>query len=126
VPVREGLWVAGVADARHRFPDLDAALAKPPPDAAILLACHDPDLFPRVPRRVALTVSGHLHGGQVDLPGLRRMVAPSYFGDRYLAGHVVEGGRHLYVSTGLGSSRLPVRFRRLPEVPLLVLTGVDT
>jgi predicted MPP superfamily phosphohydrolase len=121
VAVRDGLWVAGAADTRHRFPDLEAALGKPPQDAALLLACHDPDLFPQVPARVALTVSGHLHGGQVNIPVLRRPFVPSYFGDRYLAGHVVERGRHLYVSCGVGTSGLPLRLRRPPEVPVLTL-----
>ena len=52
-----------------------------------------------VPERVALTVAGHLHGGQVNVPILRHAVLPSRYGDRYLAGHVVEHGRHLYVSS---------------------------
>jgi uncharacterized protein len=122
VRIRDGLWVAGIADTRHRFPDLDAALMKPPQDAAVLLATHDPDVFPDVPARVALTVAGHLHGGQVNVPILRRAVLPTAYGDRYLAGHVVEEGRHLYVSAGLGTAGLPLRLRRLPEVPVLRLT----
>ena len=123
VPVGDGLWVAGLADSRHRFPDLDAALMKPPQDAAVLLASHDPDIFPQVPRRVALTVAGHLHGGQVNVPVLRRAVMPTRYGDRYLAGHVVEGGRHLYVSAGVGTSGLPLRLFRPPEVPVLTLVS---
>jgi uncharacterized protein len=121
VRVREGLWVAGLADTRHRFPDLEAALRKPSQDAAVLLATHDPDVFPDVPDRVALTVAGHLHGGQVNVPILRRAVLPTRYGDRYLAGHVVEEGRHLYVSAGLGTAGLPLRLRRRPELPVLRL-----
>jgi uncharacterized protein len=117
------LWVAGAADSRHRFMDLEAALRKAPQDAAVLLAMHDPDAFPGVPDRVALTVAGHLHGGQVNVPILRRAVLPTRYGDRYLAGHVVEEGRHLYVSAGLGTAGLPLRLRRLPEVPVLTLRG---
>jgi predicted MPP superfamily phosphohydrolase len=123
VAVRDGLWVAGVADTRHRFMDLEAALRKAPQDAAVLLATHDPDVFPDVPSRVSLTVAGHLHGGQVNVPILRRAVLPTAFGERYLAGHVVEEGRHLYVSAGLGTAGLPLRLRRPPEVPVLTLTG---
>jgi uncharacterized protein len=123
VPVRDGLWVAGIADTRHRFPDLEAALRKPPEDAAVLLATHDPDVFPDVPDRAALTVAGHLHGGQVNVPILRHAVLPTRYGDRYLAGHVVEEGRHLYVSAGLGTAGLPLRLRRPPEVPVLRLTS---
>ena len=53
---------------------------------------------------MALSVAGHLHGGQVNLPLIRRAMLPTRYGERYLAGHVVEGGRHLYVSAGLGTS----------------------
>ena len=74
-----------------------------------------------MPARVALTVSGHLHGGQVNVPLLRRAVLPTRFGERYIAGHVVERGRHLYVSAGVGTAGLPLRLRRLPEVPVLRL-----
>jgi predicted MPP superfamily phosphohydrolase len=123
VAVRDGLWVAGLADPRHRFMHLEATLRKAPQDAAVLLAVHDPDVFPDVPSRVSLTVAGHLHGGQVNVPILRRTVLPSRFGERYLAGHVVEEGRHLYVSAGLGTAGLPLRLRRPPEVPVLTLTG---
>jgi uncharacterized protein len=94
-----------------------------PPDAPVLVAMHDPDLFPRVPERVALTACGHLHGGQVNVPLLRRAVLPSRYGERYLAGHIVERGRHMYVSAGLGTAGLPLRFRRPPELPVLRLTS---
>jgi predicted MPP superfamily phosphohydrolase len=122
VAVREGLWVAGLACTRHRFPDAGAALRSVPEDAAVLLAMHDPDFFPQVPERVALTVAGHLHGGQVNVPLLRRAVLPSRFGERYLAGHVVERERHLFISVGLGTAGLPLRLRRPPELPVLRLT----
>jgi len=125
LPIRDGLWVAGVADTRHRFADLEAALRKPPQDAAVLVATHDPDVFPDVPARAALTVAGHLHGGQVNVPMLRHAVLPTAFGDRYLAGHVVEEGRHLYVTAGLGTAGLPLRLRRLPEIPVLNLTSTN-
>jgi predicted MPP superfamily phosphohydrolase len=123
VQVRDGLWVAGLACARHRFADIGATLREPPPGAAVLLAVHDPDVFPEVPARVSLTVAGHLHGGQVNIPTLRRAMLPTRFGERYLHGHVVERGRHLYVSAGLGTAGLPLRLRRPPEVPVLRLTG---
>ena len=89
----------------------------------MLLLGHDPDFFQRAPARATLTVSGHLHGGQVNLPYIRRLAMPTAFGDRYLAGHVVEDRRHLYVSAGLGTAGLPVRLLRRPEVPVLRLAG---
>jgi predicted MPP superfamily phosphohydrolase len=115
------LWIAGVADLREREPDVAATLAPIPAADPVILLSHDPDLFPRVPARVALTLSGHTHGGQVDVPGLRDVVVPSRFGGRFRAGHIVEGGRHLYVTSGIGTSGWPIRLRRPPEVVVLTL-----
>jgi uncharacterized protein len=116
-------WVAGLADLRCRRPDLPRTLAGVPPDAPVVLLAHDPDVFPYVPDRVALTLSGHLHGGQVAIPVLRRPALPSRYGERYARGHIVEDDRHLYVSSGLGTSGLPLRFLAPPEVVVLELRG---
>ena len=115
--------VAGLADLRLRRPDLPTALAGIPPDAPVILLSHDPDVFPYVPDRVALTLSGHLHGGQVAIPVLRRPALPSRYGERYARGHVVEDDRHLYVSSGFGTSGLPLRLLAPPEVVILELRG---
>lgn len=115
------LHVAGVADAHTRLPDVYAALRDLPAGEPVLLLSHNPDVFPQVPPRVSLTVSGHTHGGQVDLPLIRRVMIPSRFGDRYAHGHKVEGGRHLYVTSGVGTSRWPIRLRRPPEIAVLTL-----
>lgn len=117
-----GLWIAGVEDLRYREPDVARALRAVPDGAPVILLAHDPDLFPRVPPRVALTVSGHLHGGQVGVPLLRRPFLPSRFGERYAAGHVVEDGRHLYVTRGIGTTGVPVRLLAPPEAVVLRLT----
>ena len=115
------LWLAGLADAGTRVPSVHDALRDVPPDEPVIVLSHDPDAFPRVPERVALTVSGHTHGGQVDLPLIRGRVIPSRFGARYKDGHVVESGRHLFVSRGIGTSRLPLRLGAPAEVPVLRL-----
>jgi uncharacterized protein len=117
----EGLWVAGVGDNRIRGADLDRALADVPEGKPVLLISHDPDVFPSVPARVALTLSGHTHGGQVGIPYLRKPFVPSLYGERYVRGHVVEDGRHLYVSSGVGTSGIPVRLLLPPEVIILTL-----
>jgi predicted MPP superfamily phosphohydrolase len=48
---------------------------------------------------------------------------PSYYGERYARGHVVEDGRQLYVTTGFGTTGWPVRLLAPPEVVILRLTG---
>jgi predicted MPP superfamily phosphohydrolase len=118
----DGFWIAGLGDYMTRSADLEGTLAKVPEREPVLLLSHNPDVFPQVPERVALTVSGHTHGAQVDLPFLRDRVTPSRFGARYTGGHVEEGGRHLYASDGIGTSRLPIRFRAKPEIAVLELS----
>jgi predicted MPP superfamily phosphohydrolase len=118
--------LAGLADLRRRRPDVLAALAPVPPGEPVVMLAHDPDLFPRVPELVALTVAGHTHAGQVALPLIRRPFVPSHYGERYARGHVVEGRRHLVVSAGLGTSGLPIRLLAPPELLLLELRAVSS
>jgi len=115
------LWVAGVEDPSTRTPDVGAAVGGVPEGEPLIVLSHDPDLFPAIPANAALTLSGHTHGGQINLPPLRRHVIPSIFGDRYARGHVVEHGRHLYVTSGVGTSSHPVRLGRPPEIVVLTL-----
>jgi uncharacterized protein len=100
--------------------DLPGTLAQVTDDAPIIHLAHEPDLFVEIPDRVSLTLSGHTHGGQVRIFGYSP-VTPSAFGNRFAYGHVVEEGRHLVVSGGLGCSILPVRFGVPPEITVLDL-----
>ena len=113
-------WLAGVSDLWTGRHDLTAALGATKDDGSpVILMTHNPDLFPDVPPRVSLTLAGHTHGGQVWLPLVGRPIVPSGFGQRFAAGHIVEGGRHLYVATGVGTSIIPVRLGVRPEVPVI-------
>ena len=137
-------WIAGLGDQWAFWPrrenyewfkqrgkvdyvgvdDLKGTLAKVTDDAPVILMAHEPDIFARMPDRVALTISGHTHGGQVNLAGYTPIV-PSKFGSRYVYGHIVEDGRHLIVSGGLGLSGLPIRFGCPPEIVLIELGGAQ-
>jgi uncharacterized protein len=117
-------WVAGLADqlahkGRWGFrgvDDLDGTLAKVTDDSPVLLLAHEPFVFRRVPERVSLTFCGHTHGGQINLPFITAAYAESEFGTDHIYGHIVEGNRHMIISAGLGTSMLPVRFMRPPEI----------
>ena len=100
--------------------DLAGTLARITGEAPVIHLAHEPDLFTQIPARVSLTLSGHTHGGQVRLFGWSP-VTPSAFGNRFAYGHIVEDGRHLVVSGGLGCSMLPVRFGMPPEITVIDL-----
>ena len=111
----------GIGDILDGHNDVPKAMGGVPEGAPALVFMHNPDVFPRVPSRVSLTIAGHTHGGQVYIPFLGRPIVPSEYGERYAIGHVVEDGRHLFVSPGLGTSILPVRFLVPPEVSIVTL-----
>ncbi len=135
----QAFWLAGLGDQIALLPgqrygrlrmqgvdDLPATLAKVTDASPVILMAHEPDIFPRVPSRVVLTLSGHTHGGQVRMFGYSPIV-PSRYRNRFAYGHVVETGgagdasveRHLVVSGGLGGSIMPVRFGVPPEIVVL-------
>jgi uncharacterized protein len=124
-------WIAGLGDQwafwvknRNKYgrgvgyigqDDLPGTLAQVTDDAPVILMAHEPDIFPSVPARVSLTLSGHTHGGQVALFNWSPMV-PSKYGARYIYGHIVEDQRNLIVSAGLGCSFVPLRLGAPPEI----------
>jgi predicted MPP superfamily phosphohydrolase len=121
-----GFWLAGL-DSQIAFPqrgadDLPGTLAQITDAAPVILLAHEPDIFATLPDRVALTLCGHTHGGQIRILGYSPRV-PSRFGNRYAYGHVREGGRELVVSGGLGTSKIPVRFGVPPEIVEVTLGG---
>jgi uncharacterized protein len=117
--------IAGVDDLGEGRP----ALAGLPPveqrDFTVLLA-HNPDQADRARTAhegVDLVLSGHLHGGQVRLPGIGALRRPSGQSDRHDTGLEPAAGARVYTSRGVGTVRLPVRFLCRPEVAVLRLTG---
>jgi predicted MPP superfamily phosphohydrolase len=115
--------IAGVADLITRRPNVEEATSQVRPGEPIILLTHHPDVFPNVPANIALTLAGHTHGGQVDLPIAGRAVVPSRYGNRYAYGHVIEDERHLVVSGGIGTSIIPFRFNTPPEGNIITLGG---
>ena len=115
------LWLLGLADLWTRMPRVHPAIDKVPEGEAIIAIAHNPDIFPQLPERVPLFLAGHTHGGQVRLPIIGTLVHTTDFGDKYEAGHVFENGHHLFVTTGIGTSIMPVRFGVPPEIVLLTV-----
>src|SRR5262249_3097759 len=117
------VWLAGVSDFRTGPHNVQRALAAVTDESPLLVLTHNPDVFPQLPDRINLTIAGHTHGGQVRFPLIGSPIVPSRYGQRFVAGHIVEEGRHLYVATGVGTSILPVRFRVPPSITILTIAS---
>lgn len=107
-------YIAGVDDFTTGKSDLATALkntAQP-----LILLSHNPDIFPSVPQGVALTLSGHTHGGQIALPFYGAIFTSSDYGRRFAYGLIEENNRPLLVTKGIGTSILPLRLFCTPEI----------
>jgi len=113
-------WAYYRRGAHQGADDLERTLDGAKDGTPTILLAHEPDIFPQVPGRVAVTLAGHTHGGQIRLRGWSPVV-PSRFGNRYAWGHVQEDGRHMVVSGGIGNSLMPVRFGMPSEITLVEL-----
>jgi predicted MPP superfamily phosphohydrolase len=121
-------WIAGLGDQLAHWvgpgkfrgeDDLPGTLNQVTTDHPVILLAHEPDIFVRVPPRVCLTLAGHTHGGQIRIPVLWPSFVPSRYGARFAYGHIIEEGRHMIVSGGLGTSFVPVRLGVPPEIVLI-------
>jgi uncharacterized protein len=115
-------WLSGLGDLYNRGNHAATTLAKIEGSEPILVLMHNPDIFPDIPQRVTLSLAGHTHGGQVNFPIVGRLVVPSRFRQRFAYGLVEEAGRKLFVTGGVGTSIIPVRFRVAPEIVMLTVT----
>jgi predicted MPP superfamily phosphohydrolase len=116
------IYVAGVDDTWTRRDDLDAALAARPEGAPVLLLAHDPALFPVAAERgVALTLSGHTHGGQLGVPFFAKRFNLARTITRFTTGLYQIGAATLYVTRGLGTTGMPIRLSVPAEIAVLTL-----
>lgn len=116
-----GLFLVGVDDCWVGRPDPEAAFRGVPTGAPTLALTHNPNIFRDLCAYDCVTLAGHTHGGQIDLP----LITQAYLGrhNRYKAGWYREPQRpgRLYVSRGLGVVGIPVRIRAAPEIALFDL-----
>jgi predicted MPP superfamily phosphohydrolase len=74
------LRLVGISDFWEGPHDIEPAMSKVKPGEHVLAFTHNPDVFPELPAKIALTIAGHTHGGQVYLPGIGRPIVPSQYG----------------------------------------------
>jgi predicted MPP superfamily phosphohydrolase len=92
-------------------------------DRPTLVLAHDPYWFFHLRSGPHLMLSGHTHGGQICLPGIGPLTNKSRAPLRWTSGLIVEDGRYLYVTRGLGTSGLPIRWHAPPEFAVLDVSG---
>jgi predicted MPP superfamily phosphohydrolase len=99
-------------------PDLRRAMAMVPEDRPRILLAHQPKFFDRSASKVALQLSGHTHGGQINI-GVR----PVDLFMKYVAGRYDRGGSALWVNRGFGVAGPPARIGAPPEITKIVLVA---
>src|SRR5688572_6579169 len=113
-------WLAGVDDSMVGLEDISLALAGARDNEMKLVLAHNPIILRRAAREgVDLVLSGHTHGGQVNLRGERSVAERPR--RRLLKGLARHDDTQIYVTRGVGTVVLPVRFGCPPEVSLIEL-----
>lgn len=89
-----------------------------------ILLTHSPAGVKYAPLGTSITLAGHTHGGQIRIPFYGPLVMPDKDVNRKKsAGFHEEKGKAFYVTRGLGTSRLSLRFWCRPEILMLELVG---
>ena len=120
----EPLVIAGLADFTTGEPDFAAALDGAPAGANTIIISHSPDPFVDMPHGPALMLAAHGHCGQVTIPLIGRPIVP-LVNDRFACGLIHERGEQMYVTGGIGTSMIPVRFLNPPEIVLITLHSAN-
>ena len=120
------LSVVGIDDPVYGTPDPAEAVKDVGTNPA-LWVIHAPGyvdgIAPNTYPAPAAIFAGHTHGGQIRLPGIGIISNASKAPRRWSHGVVVEDGRHLFVTSGLGTSTLPLRIGVPPEYAVIDVVG---
>ena len=115
-------WLAGVDDHMVGKTDLAAALKGSFPDEMKLVLAHNPIILRQAVRfGVDLTLSGHTHGGQVKMRDPEKRILPRR---KLTSGLHGRGDSQIYITRGIGTVVLPIRYQCPPEISLLELRSV--
>lgn len=124
-PIQRGdarLFVAGIDDYMVRNDRLDDVLDQLPDEGAAILLAHEPDFADISARtgRFDLQISGHSHGGQINLPILGPLYLPRY-ARKYTSGLYQINGMIQYTNRGVGMVHIPFRLNSNPEITVFHL-----
>jgi predicted MPP superfamily phosphohydrolase len=119
----EILAIAGTDFVWKGKPDPARTLAGLRAETPVIAMVHEPDYFDEMTRHrdIMLQLSGHTHGGQCRVPMVGYAPAKVRFGKKYIEGEFARPGSKLFVTRGVGTTGLRVRFACPPELAILTL-----
>lgn len=121
VRLDHNLRLIGVDDGNAGSPDLPLAFERLEAGEAALAMTHNPMLFPLLSKYPCITLAGHTHGGQVNIP----LITDAIIGrkTRFIRGwyDAPNAPGRLYISRGLGTVHVPLRLNAAPEIALFTL-----
>jgi predicted MPP superfamily phosphohydrolase len=115
--------LVGVPDAHVTRAEAYALLAGLSAQRPTIVLAHDPVWFAHLPAGPHLMLAGHTHGGQIRLPGIGVVRTATKAPRRWIHGLIEERGQYLYVTSGIGTSGLPLRWGVPPEIAVLEMSG---
>ncbi len=123
------IYLVGVDDPFIGRDDLEKAMEGVEPGVPKILLAHAAEIIGEAAqKKIDLVLVGNTHGGQVNIPFvpfLGRLVQPlSEYGKKYKSGLFNVDGVYLYVSPGVGTSGIPVRFNSPPEITIIELKAL--
>ncbi len=121
IELGDDLCIVGYADDMTQTPLKEAAKGCDESPTVISLM-HSPDTFALI-ERSDLALAGHTHGGQINIPFIGRRVTSTRLGEPFAYGLKDYDGVPVYVTSGIGTSVMPARFRSAPEIAVLTLQG---
>ncbi len=104
-----------------------AAIERAGVEGDVVVLSHTPDLEPLIngikpiSNRLKLFLAGHTHGGQIWLPIFGSLIVPSSYGQTFAYGHAKDKNLDVFITTGIGTSRLSARFMVPPEIAILTI-----
>lgn len=113
----KNITIAGIEDLQTRIPDIEKALHRA--NLTTILLTHNPDPFFSMNKKVFLTLAGHNHGGQVQIPFYGALLVPSDSGTKFANGLFNINGNNIIITKGLGNSIMNVRFCCSPEIVVI-------
>ncbi len=117
-----GTSVCGVDDVNFSLHNIPSALAAH--GRCDVLLSHSPEIYKYIHEtNIPLVLAGHTHGGQVSLPILGPIFMPGgNIPEHLMMGIARDGDTTFYVSVGLGTRLVPIRFMSRAEIALITVT----